>query len=429
MEESKEKAPTEISSVKTTKASVDKVYAIACGVNLEINNGQLLLNKKSISDNDESEDVQSKAEKNLRKIYVDWLRNQPTYNIVVLSGAGSSYGFGDGSFKGTGLNGLWDQIIDADGEILKKLIDLCEFDETTKDLEKLLTKAQRLLEIKTNEDLKRYIEKIEAHIFEMCSLKFSNPFLSPHFQFLNKITKRKVSLPRVKLFTLNYDTLFEQAATEGRFTVIDGFTFTNTRIFNGQVYDYDIVLRTGSRLKNEDNFVKKVFHLYKLHGSIDWLSINNQVVQKENIEQKTISDGGAKRVMIFPRDSKFELSYEQPYFELIGRLQKTLRTENTFLITIGFSFNDKHIRSIILEALKQNPSLHLLAINHPNIVEDDELKSFASLDNRIMLIAEKFEDFSNYYPDNNSFNTADPLELIVELLADKMNIKKQDDEV
>jgi len=34
-------------------------------------------------------------------------------------------------------------------------------------------------------------------------------------KFLNKITKRKSFIARVKLFTLNYDTLFEQAARKG----------------------------------------------------------------------------------------------------------------------------------------------------------------------------------------------------------------------
>jgi hypothetical protein len=157
---------------------------------------------------------------------------------------------------------------------------------------------------------------------------------------------------------------------------------------------------------------------------VDWLSTGNSILQstKEEVCRRVEQEGSdhAKRVMIYPRDSKFELSYEQPYFELIGRLQKTLRTENTFLITLGFSFNDKHLRSIVLEALKQNPSLHLLVITYPDIVEDQELKLFASIDNRIMLVSDTFTEFANAYPDNTSFSNDDPLDIIVNMLSEKM---------
>ena len=63
-------------------------------------------------------------------------------------------------------------------------------------------------------------------IKDNCNLQItSSESSSVHEKFLNKITKRKSSIARVKLFTLNYDTLFEQAARKGNYTIIDGFSF------------------------------------------------------------------------------------------------------------------------------------------------------------------------------------------------------------
>ena len=96
------------------------------------------------------------------------------------------------------------------------------------------------------------------------------PENAPHKEFLKRITARKLKHNRLKLFTTNYDMLFEQAANECGFTMIDGFTFTFPRVFNGNNYDYDIVIRKNSRITAQENYANKVFHLYKLHGSLDW---------------------------------------------------------------------------------------------------------------------------------------------------------------
>ena len=125
--------------------------------------------------------------------------------------------------------------------------------------------------------------------------------------------------------------MFEQSACESNFVVIDGFSFSQPRIFSGRNYDYDIVSRNQSRVKEEDNFIQKVFHLYKLHGSVNWEKQDNKIIQKEEPDEP---------LMIYPHQSKYESSYEQPYFEMMSRFQSNLRKENVFLITIGFSFGE-----------------------------------------------------------------------------------------
>ncbi len=353
-----------------------------------------------------------------RKMYEQFL-NYQFENLSILTGAGSSVGIGETN-KGRLLSHLWE---DVDAEIttpiLTKFCNLVKYNDKeddgsyVKNLEKLLSMASIAKEYVVDNpegddppmNIDGMINRIENIIKEKCTIKL--PDDSPHKDFLDKITKRKVTAPRVKVFTLNYDTLFEQAARKSNYTIIDGFSFSVPRTFSGRNFDYDIVSRNSSRVKEEDNFIQKVFHLYKPHGSIDWEKNDNSICQKEN---------ATNPLMIYPKDSKYESSYDQPYFEMMSRFQQSLRSENILLICIGFSFNDKHIVTAIIEALEQNPSFQLVVVNKGI---DDYSKNFqpffkaAEKYNSIALIDEEFKDFTKYYPDLKSYNHSDDKKIIV----------------
>lgn len=369
-----------------------------------------------------------------RKKYAAFLNNQ-FENLVILSGAGSSVGIGQSlknedveiERKGKIMFQLWDE---AEKKLTKPIMNrFCElvtykdFTEVegvklyNKNLERLLSLANIAKDfvsdsVEESKDIKKIdiditIKKIEKVIKENCTLKL--PSDAPHLLFIEKVTKRKVTLPRVKIFTLNYDTLFEQAGRKNNFTIIDGFSFSHPRIFSGRNFDLDIVSRNSSRVKEEDNFVQKVFHLYKPHGSVDWTREGNEIVQRENVE---------KPLMIFPKDSKYESSYEQPYFEMMTRFQQNLRNENVLLICIGFSFNDKHLVTAIIEALEQNPSFQLMVVNRTIDSDSAPLKPFfnaAKKHNNIVLVSDLFNDFANNFPDLKSYNQEDAKKIILNL--------------
>jgi hypothetical protein len=332
-------------------------------------------------------------------------------HVVVLSAAGTSRDNGKDKKKcGKTRDELW--------EYCQREIDILENDINSlksrnfylnKDIENLLSYVILYSKINdSNETFQNKISTIENKIAEACRLELQID--SPHKLFLDKITARKPSDSRIQLFTTNYDTLFEQAAQAGGFVIIDGFSFTQPRVFSGRYFDYDIVNRERTRLKQEDSFVSKVFHLYKLHGSLNWVKNNYKIRQEDNPDRPLI---------IYPASSKYESSYEQPYFEMMSRFQQALRKENVLLIVIGFGFQDKHIQNVILEAVNQNPSFQLVIVNYNSDggIKIDELKDFfgdsnnpKSIKRNVTIIFDSFKDFTNNYPENKTYSEDEPIQ-------------------
>lgn len=330
-------------------------------------------------------------------------------NIVVLCAAGTSLDNGENKTKcGKTRDGLWNECqaeIDAFETDIKDLKTKDFY--KNKDIENLL--SYLILHSKINvstdneKDFSAKIANLEKKIASACQLNLQE--CAPHRLFLDKITARKPSNSRVQLFTTNYDTLFEQAAQAGGFVVIDGFSFTQPRVFSGRYFDYDIVNREHTRLKQEDSFISKVFHLYKLHGSLNWKKQGKCIQQADNPEQPLI---------IYPASNKYESSYEQPYFEMMARFQQALRKENVLLIIIGFGFQDKHIQNVILEAVNQNPSFQLVIVNYNanGTIDKDALKDFfeetetitsTSIKRNVTIIFDTFKNFVNNYPENKTY--------------------------
>jgi len=348
-------------------------------------------------DEDDTRSLDNIANDLKRKAYNDFLSKR-FENVIILTGAGSSVGCG-----GPLMSSLWkksQEIVNTktkngDKSQFEKLIEKIKFPTDSENLEALLSKANIAKDyIEDNEDILDFIKKTKKLIKKNCKLDLSEN--SAHATFLKKLIKRKSTDPRVKVFTLNYDTLFEQAAQELGVTVIDGFSFSIPRIFNGNNFDYDVVHRERSRLKDEDNFVQNVIHLYKPHGSLNWEIKNGRVFQTANPD---------KPLMIYPHSGKYESSYEQPFFEMMSRFQQAIRTPNTLLISIGFSFGDKHIVTAIQEALNHNTGFQLMVVNKGVDGNDPLLKDAANKYDDIVLVDELFEDFSIHYPELKSYNS------------------------
>lgn len=346
-----------------------------------------------------------------RRIYFEFFKKS-FKNLLVLSGAGSSMDVGGLSMEQLWIKAQEKYQIDADTDGFTIIQKEVNYNSGKNDLEALLSQIDGFTKFSGDKEIelgnqKKKLSTIKDELFELiktyCKIKKPEDTF-PHKTFLEKLLQRKQTSPRVKVFTLNYDLLFEYAATEVNAIVIDGFSFTIPRTFSGRFFDYDIVQREGSKLQEEDNFIQRVFHLHKLHGSLDW-------ERTESDKKVRIKGNPDKPLMVYPREAKYEDSYEQPFFEMMARFQRNLRFNNdTLLICVGYSFNDKHINAAIEEALNQNPGFRL-AIIDPGFDNDNvstamsAIKKEALESERILMVSETFTDFAKHFPEIKTYES------------------------
>lgn len=366
------------------------------------------------ADNKEIKHTAELANNEKRKVYSSFFQ-KPFKNLIILSGAGSSM-----DVKGLSMAQLWDEVVkefkteEVDG--LNNIIEAVKFPKEKtdkKDIEALLSQVEGFIKFSEDKDIvfkdgKKKLSELKNLLFKLiqdrCTIPTPPNEAFPHKVLLEKVLQRKQTSPRVKIFTLNYDLLFEDAATVANAIVIDGFSYTFPRTFSGRYFDYDIVQREGSKLKEEDNFVQRVFHLHKLHGSINW-------ERNKETGDVIVNNETEEALMVYPREAKYEDSYEQPFFEMMARFQRNLRlNDDTLLVCIGYSFNDKHINAAIEEALNQNPGFRLAIIDpgfdNPNASRSlKTIKENALKTERILMVSETFTDFANYFPEIKTYET------------------------
>ncbi len=181
--------------------------------------------------------------------------------------------------------------------------------------------------------------------------------------------------------------------------MIDGFSHTFPQEFDGSYFGYDLVRREQDR--EIPDYITNVFHLYKMHGSVDWEKEANRIIKNPNT---------TKPCLIYPRQGKYQSSYEQPFGEMMSRFQMALRQPNTGLLIIGFGFNDTHLVHPILSAIRSNVSVRMVAVDpgigkpqNGNDTRNSEIQGIERLiehgDPRLCLLKAEFEEFVPIIPD------------------------------
>lgn len=188
---------------------------------------------------------------------------------------------------------------------------------------------------------------------------------------LRKLLTRPLNLKRVNLFSLNYDTLVEQAADTEGIVLLDGFVGTHTRIFRPESYEQDLYFPAETTEGHVHRF-DRVMHLYKLHGSISWSICQPTIENPYGIQANNILNENRAPVLIYPTPSKYGETLGLPYSELFRRFANVVVRPQSALFVIGYGFGDEHVNAIIRQALAI-PSFTMV------IVDPSPLGEFVSI--------------------------------------------------
>jgi len=316
-------------------------------------------------------------------------------NLIVLAGLGTTRYIrnADGKALGPTMADLWTAAKARFASTFDGVRQRVKHPESDESIEVLLSHCQLSEILQPDAGVAAFIRDTEALIVEKCQFVNDSISLEIHEMFLRKVARRSTRQPRLRLFTTNYDVCFETAASHTRFVVVDGFSHTQPQEFDGSYFGYDLVRRDQNG--EAPDYISNVFHLYKIHGSIDWELQGTRVVRVRKPERP---------LLIYPRHSKFESSYDQPFIEMMSRFQVALRQPNTAVLVIGLGFNDPHIYQPLMSAVRSNVGLRLVVVD-PDAAKKVKpaLAELVSLikggDHRLALLNGSFEAFVPVLPD------------------------------
>ena len=319
-------------------------------------------------------------------------------NLVVLAGLGTSLGITNSKDAGRSapkMSDLWADVEKlASFAAVKALLSTDLVEE--QNLEHVLSDAQARLALNPkNTELDAFVQEAEDVVWRSCSFVDDHSEVEGHELFLRKVARRSTRLQRTQLFTTNYDLAFEVAARHARFNVIDGFGYGG-QDFDGASFDLDYVRR---RPHEPLALEPSVFHLLKLHGSVDWDATNAGVRKVPGFAKPD------SPVLIYPSSAKYQLSYQQPYLEFMSRFQIALRQPDVGLIVVGFGFNDDHLVAPIEAALRSNIGLRAVVVT-PGARDKKRSKTLAWFekliargDRRLSLLNGTYDDLVKLLPD------------------------------
>ena len=360
--------------------------------------------------------------KRLIKTFVSSFINKSFDNIIVLAGAGASVvtekGMINRSYGKTirMIAELVEQKLSENGNkyySLEQLATMSKFENELYENNKELLNDFNLEDFLSNlMQYEKYVEngkkdkflrsknKILDTIKEGVRYEYNSEIMK-HGKLI-KILSDKIKSPnKLSVVTTNYDILFEEAANELNFTVIDGFSFTYKPKFDIDIFEWNLVKNIPNIRTKEVEYKKNIINLLKIHGSLTW------EIEDEDI-YRGLQNEIDNPVMVFPSSKKYYQSYQKPYFELFSKFQELLKQNNTLLITTGFSFCDNHIAKMITQAILNNSSLSIL-ITDFNISQDHinwkELEKLMTQGYRISFLKATLNgDLTDYLGDENIDN-------------------------
>ena len=149
----------------------------------------------------------------------------------------------------------------------------------------------------------------------------------------------------ITIFTTNYDTAIEQYCRYSGLRLIDGFQKTGPNLVWNPVGYYQ-----------KPDPIEKTITLFKLHGSLTWRKIGNEIIEFGMSARSMPGD----MALIYPTETK-EYPYEEPFKTAYKSLDRFLKTAEVAIV-IGYSFRDRGIAYIIDEAQSINPNLKFIVV-------------------------------------------------------------------
>lgn len=189
--------------------------------------------------------------------------------------------------------------------------------------------------------------------------------------FLLSFCSRTGNRERLHIFTTNYDRLIEAGAELAGIHLLDRFVGNLMPVFRSSRLNLDIHYNPPG-IKNEPRYLEGVARYTKLHGSVDWVQVEDEIRRfglpfgaldiKPYLEAPGLKGCDELKLIIYPNSAKDKETAEYPYVELFRDFAAAICRPNSTVVTYGYGFGDDHINRVIKDMLTI-PSTHLVIIS------------------------------------------------------------------
>lgn len=343
-------------------------------------------------------------------------------NVIVLLGSGASLALNKDNAKvAPSMADLWNEC-EKSQDKFDEIKTTVGYNDKKKDIEALLSRCKGFVEYAADKaksaPIEVFIKAAEKTIFEQTNFadkpELSGDIESLHGILLERLGRRSPRLGRLKVFTTNYDRCVGVAAEQKGFVIIDGFSFSSRPSYSPGWFDYDIIRRSAGPEERETR-LQNVAHLYKLHGSVDWLEEGDgRVVRRPLKDSET-------PLLIYPRNDKYQASYQSPFIDMISAWMQALRQPKTTLLCIGFGFNDDHLVAPVFSALARQGDFNLIVASRSlfdsasfNEKYRKTLRDLMSSgDERVALMSAGFADLAPLFPQTRAESPQEKLARLI----------------
>jgi hypothetical protein len=171
----------------------------------------------------------------------------------------------------------------------------------------------------------------------------------------------------LRVFSLNYDLLVEQAFERYEVPFFDGFV--------GSRYPF-----LDQRSVEGDGLPNYWARVWKMHGSVNWEIHDGRVTRPT----QTVATGES---LIHPSHLKYEQSRRMPFLLMQDQLKRFLKLPSAALVVCGFSFGDDHVNELVFDGLRANSSAVAFALMHDKLPTYDKAIADASRVSNIRFLA------------------------------------------
>lgn len=174
-------------------------------------------------------------------------------------------------------------------------------------------------------EFKEFYKEASSKFENLSNLSLKNLMflLKETYRLVHEAQNRNSSMKQINIYTLNYDDIVEQVLDRlGYFynSISASNTTTKAALMNVIGYDYNMKKYIPSFMVN------------KLHGDIG--------------------------KPIIPGREKYREMLNEEYFEIAFHMKEQLCRQNSILIVIGYSGNDKHINKILQDCLNTGLTMY-----------------------------------------------------------------------